>query len=227
MFEGMLRHVGVINNTGKNIAVVFMSLPGDEKHCLVIDTDALPDIFQEAIRKIIDSNDGQQSENLGNILGRRMSPDGSNMTLLNKFHNAGRLQKLPVDLITLTPRKGVNWPLKDVLAAMKSSNNPQESTDLSELDPDQAAVAQEQMTKFNAFANNQNALNSQDKVSKAQDLIRMAEMLEADAANRRQSAYQLAPELAPAKKSRKPVKAETENLGENPPSPVTETETLQ
>ena len=51
MYDGMLRHVGVVNNTGKNVAVVFMSLPGDESNCLVVDMDALPDIFQDSMRK--------------------------------------------------------------------------------------------------------------------------------------------------------------------------------
>ncbi len=194
MFEGMLRHVGVINNTGKNVAVVFMTLPGDEQNCLVVDMDALPEIFQESIKKIIESNEAQQTQNLGDVLGRRMSPDGSNSTVLMKLHQAGRLQKLPVDLITLIPRRGTSWPLRDVLAAMKASEKVEA---LDDLDPDTAAVAEEELKKFNAFANNIEATASEGNMSQARDLIRMAEMLEADARERRTRAYQLAPELAP------------------------------
>ena len=204
MFEGMLRHVGVINNTGKNVAVVFMTLPDDDQNCLVVDMDALPEIFQQSVKKIIESNEAQQTQNLGDVLGRRMSPDGSNTTVLMKLHQAGRLQKLPVELISLVPRRGVTWPLRDVLAAMKEREQPQVLD--ADLDPDQATIAQEEVTKFNAFANNIEATASEGTMSQARDLIRMAEMLEADAAQRRSRAYQLAPELAP-KAPAKPKKA--------------------
>lgn len=205
MFEGMLRHVGVINNTGKNVAVVFMTLPNDEQNCLVVDMDALPEIFQQSIKKVIESPEAQQTENLGDVLGRRMSPDGSNATLLVKLHQAGRLQKLPVELITLIPRRGVSWPLREVLAAMKSGKTaPADDLDL---DPEQADIAQEEVTKFNAFANNIKATESEGNMLQARDLIRMAEMLEADAAQRRSRAYQLAPALAPKAKA-KPKKVE-------------------
>ena len=210
MFEGMLRHVGVINNTGKNVAVVFMTLPDDDQNCLVVDMDALPEIFQQSVKKIIESNEAQQTQNLGDVLGRRMSPDGSNTTVLMKLHQAGRLQKLPVELISLVPRRGVTWPLRDVLAAMKEREQPQVSN--SDLDPDQATIAQEEVTKFNAFANNIEATASEGTMSQARDLIRMAEMLEADAAQRRSRAYQLAPELAPkapAKAKKAPAPAAT------------------
>ena len=210
MFEGMLRHVGVINNTGKNVAVVFMTLPDDDQNCLVVDMDALPEIFQQSVKKIIESNEAQQTQNLGDVLGRRMSPDGSNTTVLMKLHQAGRLQKLPVELISLVPRRGVTWPLRDVLAAMKEREQPQVLD--ADLDPDQATIAQEEVTKFNAFANNIEATASEGTMSQARDLIRMAEMLEADAAQRRSRAYQLAPELAPkapAKAKKAPTPAAT------------------
>ena len=199
MFEGMLRHVGVINNTGKNVAVVFMTLPDDDQNCLVVDMDALPEIFQESIKKIIESNEAQQTQNLGDVLGRRMSPDGSNTTVLMKLHQAQRLQKLPVDLISLVPRRGLTWPLRDVLAAMKAAEQPAVDPDL---DPDAAEIVKQEVSKFNAFANNIEATSSEGNQAQARDLIRMAEMLEADAAQRRSRAYQLAPELAPKTKAR-------------------------
>ena len=205
MFEGMLRHVGVINNTGKNVAVVFMTLPDDDQNCLVVDMDALPEIFQESIKKIIESNEAQQTQNLGDVLGRRMSPDGSNTTVLMKLHQAQRLQKLPVDLISLVPRRGLTWPLRDVLAAMKAAEQPAIDPDL---DPDAAEIVKQEVSKFNAFANNIEATSSEGNQAQARDLIRMAEMLEADAAQRRSRAYQLAPELAPKNKS-KSKKAES------------------
>jgi hypothetical protein len=51
----MMKHIGQMENTGKQVVVVFMSLPGDDEHALVIDTDALPDQYNEALRKIVES----------------------------------------------------------------------------------------------------------------------------------------------------------------------------
>lgn len=208
MFEGMTRHIGVMNNTGNKVAIVFMSLPEDENNCLVIDTDSLPDMFQQTMRRLIDSDEAQQSENLADILGRRVSPDGSNTSLLNKFHQSGRLQKVPVDLVTLTPNKTTKWPLKEVLNAISASKNQDNISDLADMDPDEARIAQQAMTSFNPHANNMEAMNEETRASKARDLIVMAEMLEADAAARRQQAYQLMPDLVP-KRAKKAAKQPT------------------
>jgi len=208
MYEGMTRHIGVMNNTGNKVAIVFMSLPGDESNCLVIDTDSLPDMFQQTMRRLIDSEDAQQSENLADILDRRVSPDGSNTSLLTKFHQSGRLQKVSVDLVTLTPNKGTKWPLKDVLSSIRASKNPDVINDLSDMDPDEARIAQQAMTNFNPHASNMEALSQENRASKARDLIVMAEMLEADASARRQQAYQLMPDLVP-KRAKKAAKQPT------------------
>ena len=190
----MIRHTGVLNNTGKNVVVAFMSLPEDPEHALVIDTDALPDAFNENLRKIVESVDGQNAQNLADVLARRMSPDGSNVTMLQKLHGAGRLQKVSIDLVTMTPRRGINWPLRQVLDAMKQ----QEETapaNLDDLDPETRAQVISEMGKFNVHATNMEGTTAEGQKAEAAGLIRMAEMLEADASAKRQQAYRLDPSL--------------------------------
>ena len=193
-FTGMTKHVGMLNNTGKNVVVVYMSLPGDPNHALVVDTDALPDSYNEALRKIVESTEGQQSKDLADVLGRRMSPDGSNMTLLQKFHGAQRLQKVPVNLITMTPRKGVRWPLTEVLKAMEAvaETTP---TGFDDLDPETRAALAADLKKFNVHANNLNGEETASRKDEAVSLIRQAELLESDAQNMRQRAYKMDPSL--------------------------------
>lgn len=197
-FEGMMKHTGVLANTGKNVVVVFMSLPDDPEHALVVDTDALPDQYNEALRKIVESVDGQNAANLADILARRMSPDGSNLTLLQKFHSAGRLQKVPVDLVTMTPRKGVNWPLRDVLEAMNASKK-EEPLGFDDLDPETRAAVAAEIGKFNVHARNIEGETASGKKAEAANLLRMAEMLEADAHNKRMQAYKIDPSLKRSK----------------------------
>lgn len=199
-FDGMIKHTGVLANTGKNVVVVFMSLPDDPEHALVIDTDALPDQYNEALRKIVESVDGQNAQNLADLLARRMSPDGSNLTLLQKFHSAGRLQKVPVDIVTMTPRKGVNWALRDVLQAMNEQKK-EEPIGFDDLDPETRAAVAAELGKFNVHARNIEGETASGKKAEAANLIRMAEMLEADAQAKRQQAYKIDPSLVKKNKA--------------------------
>jgi hypothetical protein len=205
-FSGMTKHVGVLNNTGKNVVVAFMRLPNDPNHALVIDTDALPDQFNEALRKIVESVEGQQSKDLAEVLGRRMSPDGSNTTLLEKFHNAGRLEKVPVNLITMTPRKGLRWPLTEVLKAIDETAD-QTAPNFDDLDPETKAAVAAEVKKFNVHANNLDGEASSNRKDEAMSLIRQAELLEADAVAMRMKAYKIDPSLsansAASKKAKK------------------------
>lgn len=198
-FAGMTKHVGVLNNTGKNVVVVFMRLPGDSNHSLVVDTDALPDQYNEALRKIVESVEGQQSKDLADVLGRRMSPDGSNTTLLEKFHMAGRLEKVPVNLVTMTPRKGIQWPLVEVLKAMDATKV-EEPTGFDDLDPETKAAVAADLKRFNVHANNMQGEANANSKEQAISLIRQAELMEADAQNMRMKAYKIDPSLLPKSK---------------------------
>ena len=208
-FTGMVKHVGVVTNTGKNVVVVFMSLPDDDNHALVVDVDALPDTFNESLRRIVESDEGQNSKNLADVLGRRMSPDGSNLTLLNKFHQAGRLQKVPVDLIAMTPRKGLRWPLRDILNALKTQKD-ENPAGFDDLDPETRSAIAADLQKFNVHASNMQGEVAADSKDQAIGLIRQAELMEADAQSLRLRAYRMDSSLKPTKKATKTVKAKEE-----------------
>jgi len=205
-FTGLTKHVGVLNNTGKNVVVVYMSLPGDENHALVVDVDALPDSYNDSLRRIVESDEGQQAKDLAEVLGRRMSPDGSNLTLLNKFHSAGRLQKVPVELVTMTPRKGLRWPLRDIINAM-SEQKQNEPTGFDDLDPETRAAVAADLKKFNVHASNFQGESSANNKEQAIGLIRQAELMEADAQSLRMRAYKMDSSLKPSKKVEKAPKA--------------------
>ena len=196
MFEGMLKHTGILNNTGKNVVVVFMRLPEDEHNALVVDTDALPDMYNEALRKVVESVEGQQAKNLADVLARRMSPDGSNMTMLQKFHAANRLMKTPVSNVTMTPKKGVRWSLSDVLQAMQADTSAPQNFD--DLDPETKAAIASEVKRFNMHAHNSEGETVSGVKGEAKALIEMAQLLEADAQSKREQAYRMDPGLRPA-----------------------------
>ena len=194
-FVGMTKHVGIINNTGKNVVVVYMRLPSDANHALVVDTDALPDSYNDSLRRLVESVEGQQAANLADVLARRMSPDGSNVTLLQKFHQARRLQKVPVNMITMTPRKGLRWPLSEVLKAMDEVSQTQ-PVGFDDLDPETRAAVAADLKKFNVHASNMDGEVKADRKDEAIGLIKQAELMEADAQNMRLRAYKMDPSLA-------------------------------
>ena len=196
MFEGMLRHTGQLNNTGKNVVVVFMQLPEDKEHALVVDTDALPDMYNESLRKLVESTEAQQAKNLGEVLGRRMSPDGSNTTMLQKFHASGRLQKTPVSNVTMIPRRGVRWALADVINAMSTQETLPQGFD--DLDPETRAEVAANLKKFNVHTSNIEGETASGVRDQAASLLEMAKMLEADAQSKREQAYRIDPSLKPS-----------------------------
>jgi hypothetical protein len=195
MFEGMLKHTGQLNNTGKNVVVVFMSLPEDADNALVVDTDALPDMYNESLRKIVESVDGQQAKNLADVLARRMAPDGSNMTMLQKLHGANRLMKTPVQNVTMTPKRGVRWPLSDVLQSMNA--DPQAPQSFDDLDPETKAAIASEVKKFNMHAHNTEGETVSGVKGDARALLEMAQLLESDAQSKREQAYRMDPSLKP------------------------------
>ncbi len=196
MFEGMLKHTGILNNTGKNVVVVFMTLPEDADNALVVDTDALPDMYNEALRKVVESVEAQQAKNLADVLARRMAPDGSNMTMLQKFHAANRLMKTPVQNVTMTPKKGVRWPLHEVLQAMQTDASPQSFDDL---DAETKAAIAAEVKKFNMHAHNTEGETVAGVKGEAKALLEMAQLLESDAQSKREQAYRMDPSLRPVR----------------------------
>jgi hypothetical protein len=205
MFEGMLKHTGQLNNTGKHVVVVFMQLPEDKEHALVVDTDALPDMYNESLRRVVESNLGQSAKNLADVLARTPSPDGSSQTMLQKFHAASRLMKTPVSNVTMIPRSGVRWPLTDVIAAMDGDNTPQGFDDL---DPETKASIAAEINKFNVHASNQEGTTKAGIRGEAVALLEMAKLLEADALYKREQAYRMDPGLKPKAKVSQEISTE-------------------
>lgn len=99
-----IKHVGKINSTGANVLVVFRTLPGESDHCLVVPTAQLSDSYHDAIIKLVESQQAQDSFEFGEILFTRAFPDGRPM--LRALQADNMLQKLPTDGVTMTPNPG-------------------------------------------------------------------------------------------------------------------------
>jgi hypothetical protein len=96
-----IKHIGRIQNTGAKVAVVFRTLPGDSNYALVLPTANLPDQYHDALMTVVESDQGQEAFELGEIMHARFFPDGRPM--LRAMDADGRLIKVATDTVLMTP----------------------------------------------------------------------------------------------------------------------------
>jgi len=105
-----LRHVGKIGD--RKVAVVFRELPGESHMCLVVYTEILNAIVHDAVMKCIESDIGQNSEELADALNRSFTKDGR--PILQVLHMEGQLKKVNTELIVMTPQPNVKIKLNEL-----------------------------------------------------------------------------------------------------------------
>lgn len=93
------RHVGKLGD--RKVAVVFREIPGEPHMCLVVFTETINQHLHDPLIKCIDSDIGQNSENLADALNRSYTQDGR--PILGVLHNEGQLKKVQTSLVVMTP----------------------------------------------------------------------------------------------------------------------------
>jgi hypothetical protein len=108
-----MKHVGKMKNNGARVAVVYRTLPGDPSNALVVGTQGLSDMHHDGLMTVVESESGQQANELADILAVRKFADGSNM--LAFLHTNGHLKKVPTSNVTVTPKlNGNHIPLDEL-----------------------------------------------------------------------------------------------------------------
>jgi len=105
----MLKHVGKMKNNSAKVAVVFRTLPGDVNSALVVGTNGLSDMYHDNLMSVLESDSGQQANELADVLAVRKYPDGTN--ILEYLHTNGHLKKVPTKTILMTPDTKTLLPL--------------------------------------------------------------------------------------------------------------------
>lgn len=96
-----MKHVGKMKNNGARVAIVFRTLPGDPYSALVVGTNGLGDAYHDSLMSVIESESGQQANELADILAVRRFPGGE--VMLEWMHNRGMLKKVPTSGVLVTP----------------------------------------------------------------------------------------------------------------------------
>lgn len=199
-----MKHVGKMKNNSARVAVAYRTLPGEPLNALVVGTSGLPDAYHDALMGVIESEAGQQANELADILAMRRFPDGE--VMLSWLHQRGQLKKVPTALVLMTPNTQTAIPLNEVNEAIAQSKGVRvEDLAVSDSQPkkeDKKAVAEEIIVDDVAVP--AETAPVAEKPITASDLRSMADKLFKEAQALRKKADELEP---PAKKATK-AKAE-------------------
>ena len=116
-----LKHVGRIISTGRKCLVAYRTLPGESDHCLVVQTENLPDEQHNALINLVESGSGQESGEFAEVLARANFPDGSIM--LAALHTQGKLTKIPTSQVEMLPNFNVKINLAELNVLIAQQNN--------------------------------------------------------------------------------------------------------
>ena len=101
-----IKHIGKLKDGGAAVAIIFRTVPGEPKNCLVIGPKFLDDTNHNAFMKALESREGQDSFELGTYLNRVSFPDGTNM--LGFLHQGNYIKKIPTKNIIVTMGSGTD-----------------------------------------------------------------------------------------------------------------------
>ena len=206
-----VKHVGQVANTGLKCVVVFREIYDengnvtDPDHCLIVETERLPDMEHDDIVRVVESESAQTANQFYEIAHRSMFSDGINM--LTKLHNRGYLKKYPTDQILMTPNSSTSVALSEVNEIIRK-----QSTGMSESDIRNSMVDDTDKPPRNHTTSQQTAPAPKaeagvlDDSDIAKNMLSQADTYEAEVKRLREEAYNMAPELKP-KRGRKKATA--------------------
>lgn len=105
-----LRHIG--KHGDRKVAVVFREVPGEPHMALVVYTEVLGQNIHDPLMACIESDIGQNSEDLALALNRTHAKDGT--IILQKLHAEGMLKKIRTELVVMTPQPGTQIKLDEL-----------------------------------------------------------------------------------------------------------------
>jgi hypothetical protein len=198
-----MKHVGKMKNNAARVAVVYRTVPGEPHNALVVGTSGLPDANHDALMSVIQSESGQQANELADILATRRFPDGD--VMLSWLHARGQLKKVPTNLVLMTPNTQTQIPLNELneMIATQKGITVEELAVSDGQKPSAKKAVKEEIIVDDIIVDT--APTVAEAPVTASDLRSMADKLSKQAAEMRRKADEMSP---PVKKTAKATKAE-------------------
>ena len=203
----MLKHVGRVTNTGRRCVVVFREIYNgkgevvEPNNCLVVETDALPDLVHEDLMRIVESEPAQRTGNLYEVFSRERLTDGQ--IALTWLHQAGRLRKYPTNQVELVPDNNNVLRLdkmNKIVQMQKEGKNQQEIENALVDDTDSPPRKHTTAQQTAPVANSDPGILDDTAIAKQR--LAQADTFQAEAERLREEAYDLDPSLRPKKRGR-------------------------
>jgi hypothetical protein len=107
-----MKHVGKMKNNGARVVIAYRTIPGDPHSGLVVGTQQLQDSYHDSLMSLVESDAGQQADELADVMAVRRFPDGSNM--LQFVHTNGMMKKVATNAVLVTPDNKTSIPLDEL-----------------------------------------------------------------------------------------------------------------
>ena len=205
-----LKHVGRVKNTGRPCVVVFREIYNEEgkvvdtDHCLVVETDSLPDAEQYEFMNIVKGVSAQETGNLYEVISR--SPLSNGQSTLAWLHGSGRLRKVATNNVLMTPDNNTSIDLdklNKIIRMQAGGSTEEEINAVMQDDTDQAPrTAQLNDSKPETVTAPADTDGVLDDAAIAKSKLDQAVMFEERAKELKQEAFKLDPTLKPKRKSR-------------------------
>lgn len=88
-------------NNQRKVVVAYRVVPGEPDQSIIIDTSSLMAEEHDSLIKAVEGNSGQEADEFATVMARTPLPDGANM--LARFHQQGRMMKVPSNTIEMLP----------------------------------------------------------------------------------------------------------------------------
>jgi len=231
----MMKHIG--KHDQRKAVVLWREVPNDDNEmCLITYPDSLPALFHDPLMKCIESEVGQNAHDITEPLNRTLMDSGRN--LLQALHAEGYIRRVPQNQMILQPNAATTIRLDELNRILRQMAEGKEATDkMRDLDSQagfrdpvknpKAQVAEATkapvVTAAPIVAAQDGVLTdaniAQGQLSQADAMATNAEQLLAEAANLREEAYALAPELKPkaTRKKAAPKKKATTTTAKRKP----------
>lgn len=118
-----IKHVGKHNE--RKVLVLYREVPGDEHMGLVIYPEVLNASWQDSIQRVVESDVGQQANQLADALHRSLLPDGR--PILETLHNERMIKKVRTADIIMTPTTNATIRLDELNKMINEMNKGEEA----------------------------------------------------------------------------------------------------
>lgn len=203
------KHVGEHN--GKKVVIVQRAIPQEEHMCSVLYTQIIPSHYHDDVMRVLESPEGQQSDEFWQVLHRRPAQTGTN--LLEAVAREGYLKKAPTNQIIVKPNSKSSIRLDELNKLLIEAGQGEEAIrKLEELDrqrgfKDSRKTGAPMPEALESNSSSHGAMTDADlaqlNIKQASEMKAQAEVLLAEATRLEAEAASLDPSLAKKTRGRK------------------------